>query len=764
MDDQIVFKAESGGFYTEDDLKLDNTMNQTNEMSISNTSIIGSVNTTIALETGQNYKQKVDADSSGFIASPTVRSWLTSNNTNNLTIDEKSAVKADGALQFTFDVQGNLRTYSHVLVEDAGSDPETESHLKMNADNTMTLSGIAEGGSLNSVVFMGSSNNDLHQESYSEHFAVAPFTTEGGDLKRTINNTLTITGTGLALSGNAIDYQFNSGTGDIYASNHYHCIYYAAFGYETYGETSSNKTLTTNNTANVPGKMAAGLANNKILVVDVNGQVDRNSSYGVYESDYITYGDGEDLTPEQVKEKVVGNIQEKIDNLNSSLKQVNNSIVDAEHHHSELKTKKENIEDVFNAVEAKTQAGFVLGNDATVMEAITLDLAKETGWDTGKYEQLLDRYVRWTESPESKGVNKNIRNYVANVDTQLSSEEKLQFNEAADVVFGHMSTIPLGENGTDTVAGIIVYNNEKKGADSRKYLTASYGSGEDVKNVLLALEDSYEAIANEMSLYENRKKELQSSRNLLQTDIASLNADLAAANAKPASEYGQDEYDDAILLHNFKSTPGSITITGIDKGDIRVGGERIGDNLDLLSSHIVSTKNRLDITNKSDRIVVLKDADLSGDDSLRFTSNGDDLSKYITDVDLFVTTASDVIDMENLNVRNYGMIRNGSKTAEIINSSMEIHEGVLVQLYTAQTGAFDFRMDSSDLVVTTAPVIAASQGLVVKNYFGYHTAETFGFSLVVEPDLSSVTGIFRSTENVDEEEPVVTDMTTVAKI
>jgi hypothetical protein len=73
-------------------------------------------------------------------------------------------------------------------------------------------------------------------------------------------------------------------------------------------------------------------------------------------------------------------------------------------------------------------------------------------------------------------------------------------------------------------------------------------------------------------------------------------------------------------------------------------------------------------------------------------------------------------------------------------------------------------MDSSDLVVTTAPVIAASQGLVVKNYFGYHTAETFGFSLVVEPDLSSFTGIFHSTENIDEDESVVTDMTTVASV
>lgn len=59
---------------------------------------------------------------------------------------------------------------------------------------------------------------------------------------------------------------------------------------------------------------------------------------------------------------------------------------------------------------------------------------------------------------------------------------------------------------------------------------------------------------------------------------------------------------------------------------------------------------------------------------------------------------------------------------------MQLRDGALIQLYTAKTGVFDFHMDDSALVVTTAPVMAAGPGLVVKNYFGYHTAETFGFS------------------------------------
>ena len=179
VDKEVLFKAESGGFYTSDGLNLNNTLNQKNNLSIRNSTITAKENGTIGLMTTHSFAQKVEDISEGFIADPTVTSTLTSNNTNTLDIDASSTVRSDGDLTFTLDVSGNLRTYSHVQIEDCGSDPETQSHLAMNADNTMTLEGTAEGGNSTNVIFMGNANNDLHQESYSEHFAVAPFTTEG---------------------------------------------------------------------------------------------------------------------------------------------------------------------------------------------------------------------------------------------------------------------------------------------------------------------------------------------------------------------------------------------------------------------------------------------------------------------------------------------------------------------------------------------------------------------------------------------------------
>ncbi len=311
-----------------------------------------------------------------------------------------------------------------------------------------------------------------------------------------------------------------------------------------------------------------------------------------------------------------------------------------------------------------------------------------------------------------------------------------------------MSKIPSGMNSEDLVAGTIVYNNEKEGGTSRKFITSSYGNGENKKNVMSILENSLGVISEEMNAYENRKQELQSAKALLQSDIETLTTDLEVAVAKAESDYGQSVSDNAILLHNFSSKPGSITITGIDSTD---------DNLSLLKGHIISAKNRLDIQNMSDRPVILKDADLSGDDSLRFILNGEDLSDYISGVELFVSTNNPEVSLQDVTVNHYGLIHGGDKTAQVINDSIELRDGVLVQMYTARTGAFDFSMDSSPLVVTTTPVLAASPDLVVKNYFGYHTAETFGYSEA----FALSTGMEynqSSAENSEDDEPVISDL------
>ncbi len=728
LDKEITFEAQSGGFYTGEDLELNNTLNQKNDVNIRNTSISAKNDAQISLDTEQAYRQKVQDDSQGFIANPTVKSWLTSNNTNNLEIDEKSSVKADGALSFKLDTNGKLSTYSHVVVKDAGSDPETDSHLTMNVDNTMTLKGLAEGGSSNSVYFMGSSNNDLHQESYSEHYAVAPFTTEAGELNRTINNTLVVTKSGEFASGKTIDYQFNSGTGDIYASNHYHCVYYAAFGYETYGETSSNKNLTTNNTADVPGTMTAGLANSKVIILDEDGEINKSKSTGVYESDFSIYNAIDDPDSKAVKEKVVEKIKNQIDGIVEGVELLDAGLEDNRSHQDELNDKNSKIRAVLDEVSEYTENGYKLENEGVLLEQIKSDLGYEMEYDdkhpvgSHEYEALLDRYSAWLETEDAKSLQQtaDLHYYVLNVDQSISADDKETFGRASDAVSSRLSAIEA----VDGLATLLVYDH----GEGARIIASATESERGSKDYIQNLRDTFNATANEIKVYESRQLELESAKAFLVEDKSVLVSDLNAVEETPASEFGQSEYADVILFHNLKSTPGTIRITGIDKSDIMVDGKRVGDNLSLLSEHVVSPKNRLEVKNNSGKMVMFKDVDYSGDDSLKFTTNGEDVSDFFTSADLYVSTRDNELSLDVIGVKNYGVIRNGSKIAEVRNDGVGIRGDSDLQLYTAKTGGFNISMDDSNVVTTSAPVVISNPDLVVKSYLGYHSMDTFAYS------------------------------------
>ena len=733
VDKEILFKAESGGFYTSDGLSLDNTLNQNNNLSVKNSTITAKQSGTISLMTTHSFAQKVEDISEGFIANPTVTSSLTSNSTNNLDIDGSSSIKSDGDLNFTLDVSGNLRTYSHVQVEDCGSDPETESHLNMNADNTMTLEGTVEGGNSANVIFMGNAGNDLHQESYSEHFAVAPFTTEGGELKRIVNNTLTVTESGRMLAGNSLNYVFNDPTGDIYASNHYHLIYYAAFGYETYGETSSNKTLTSNNTADVPGKMAAGIANGKFLFVAEDGSVDKDNSTGVYESDYFTYGDGNDMSPSEIKEKVVADIRSRIEVLNGRLEQVDEGLEYNESRYSELQTGIDDIDKLLASVQSYLENGYELVDESTALEAIRNDMIYELSTDdkhppvsSDVFNSVLANFTEWvkTEEAQHTGIVTDMVYYVTNVDTILDAAQRETFVKAAGQIKDFMSNIADSNSSNSTT--ITVYTNSTK---DRKYIVSSCGTGEASKDILAILEQNRSNLADQMIALERNHDILASSQALITADIATLNNELDAAVAKAESEYGQSDSSYALLFQNLSDKPGSIMITGLEAEDITIGGQRVGENLALLSDHVYTARSSFTVNNNSNRDVIAQVDDFGGNDGLRFTVNGTDISEIVP------------------------VAGNGEVTFEVHNDDISIRDGVDVQLYTAQTGDFSFYVDGNGVVRTTAPVVYSRPGLLVQSYLGYHSFDSLGYAEAanLNSGIRVWTDFVRSSDDEDEE-------------
>lgn len=532
------------------------------------------------------------------------------------------------------------------------------------------------------------------------------------------------------LAGNSLNYQFNDPTGNIYASNHYHCIYYAAFGYETYGETSSNKTLKSNNTADVPGKMAAGISNGKFLFVTEDGSVDKKNSTGVYESDYFTYGDGEDMTPAQIKETVVADISTRIDSLNGSIDGINIGLADNERRHDNVADSIDRIDGVIDAVEGYVADGYTIIDEDTFMETVMDDMIynlqsddKHPPVEVALFKLVLSNYNSWVRSEEAQGtgIATDLVYYVENIDTLLDDEHRATFKEASDQTSSYMSSI-----GTDNDGGaIVVYTNDAK---NRKYVVTSFGTGSGKKDIIAAMERKRNDLADELVAIESSHDNLTYVRDLLLKDRDTLNADLEAAIARSENEYGQTESFYALLFHDLNARTGSINIHGIEAEDIMIDGKRVGEDLSLLSDHVYTPVANFIVSNRSDRDVIARRNSLDGEDGLRFTVNGRDLSDIVT------IAGEKPITFNAFN-------------------DVSIREGVDVQLYTANTGNFSFYVDDSGVVHTTAPVVYSRPGLIVDGYLGYHSFDSFGYAEAanINSGFTLKTDIFPFIEDDDEE-------------
>jgi hypothetical protein len=370
-------------------------------------------------------------------------------------------------------------------------------------------------------------------------------------------------------------------------------------------------------------------------------------------------------------------------------------------------------------------------------------------------------YQLWLEGDEAKATGdlNDITYYVTNIDTTLSAAQKETFGTVAEQMIGRMSTIGDAES---EIAGLPVYTY----GDHRMIMSSSE-DGNARKNYMTALEYSLISLEDEIRACDDRQLELESARVLAVYDLETLNADLSDAQARPDSDYGQDEASYALLFHNLRSTPGSITITGLDSTGLMVGGISVKDDPSILSAHVFSPKNRFDVSNSSDRKIVLKDVDYTGNDSLRFKMNGEDFSDYGTSVDLFLITNGDEISASDVSIDRYGVIENGSKRAEIRNDSVVRRTGTDIQLYTAKTGSFSFSMDTSDYVTTTAPVVFSRPDLVVRSYLGYHSFDTFAYSeaSALASGVNLTISIFPTTASQDnEQEPVINEIRTDASV
>ena len=707
--DEVSYKISNGGFIPVSKLELSNTLTQNNEINITGNSWLrssGNFNVNIGSGYGQ-FKQKADTDSSGFVAVATVRTTLNSDNTNKVSIESGSLVRGDSVVSFNFESNGNLRTYSHVKVKDAGSDPETNAKLYLTVNNTFDISGTVEAGKTANISFMEDSVNNLSQEAYSEHYALAPFTTEDGELKRTINNTLNITRTsdidmGRIISGRDVNIGYSSGRGDLNSNIHYHLVYYSLFGKESYGSHSNLKTENNYN-FDLSGEIIAGYGNGKKAVLKTDGSVDMKQSQGLYASDYVLYGSDDPEADAKRKQVIIMSLISQIEAEQSAKEKAEASLAEA-------KNKKEIINGELTAVTDGLDKIAALGNyTAETQDNLSMRITSELeaylkndqiSGDAIAAEVLTaieSAFDSWYRTDGQGG--ENAKHSKVELFLKYAKEHRTDYN-LSDSQVARLDYAKTEFIGTDANPGRIREVVIGSADDPKRTNIECYKTGETTYVAIYKekgssgenlLDNAYAHAVGlnfQIAEYSARIAHLEARLGDIENNLGTLTQELKEMYSWVPSPY---EGSYAILFNPMGFNNGNVSITGIDNSRITPSD---------WESHIKTGKSGLEVRNYSTRTVLFEDIDFSQSDAAGYGGefNGVNVVNYADSRDPFYTKPAKYADSALNNI----LFTRPVKLKQGMDFIVKTASGsIWANLHDSDNGKIDFAAEQGNVTITS---------------------------------------------------------------
>ena len=716
--DEVSYKISNGGFIPVSKLELSNTLTQNNEINIKGNSWLrssGNFNVNIGSGYGQ-FKQKADTDSSGFVAVATVRTTLTSDNTNKVSIESGSLVRGDSVVSFNFESNGNLRTYSHVKVKDAGSDPETNAKLYLTVNNTFDISGTVEAGKTANISFMEDSVNNLSQEAYSEHYALAPFTTEDGELKRTINNTRNITRTsdsdmGRIISGRDVNIGYSSGRGDLNSNIHYHLVYYSLFGKESYGSHSNLKTENNYN-FDLSGEIIAGYGNSKKAVLRTDGSVDMKQSQGLYASDYVLYGSDDPEADAKRKQVIIMSLISQIEAEQSAKEKAEASLDEAKNKKKTLSSDLEAVNNGISQINSLKNSGYSETSQQELSSTIESDFKTyltSTGagqLDGNTLDQLKSQFSVWYEQhrQDSKYAGKsNVEVYIIYVTDNYPSLDQDQLGRlnAAKEEFvtgsnARIKEVVIGSSTDSSRTNVTCYT-----AVGNKLIATKKKAGSD-ESVLNNAYAHAVGLNFQIAEYSARIANLESKLGDIENNLGTLTQELKEMYSWAPSPYAGSY---AIVFNPIEFNSGNVSITGIDNNRITPSDWK---------SHIKTGKSGLEVRNYSTRTVIFEDIDFSQSVAAEYGEefNGVKVVNYADSRDPFYTKPARYED----NALNNILFTRPVKLKEGMDFIAKTASGsIWANLHNEDNGKIDFTAEQGDVTITPVAGGLVSGGVVIKD-------------------------------------------------
>lgn len=317
-DGYVDYDAENGGFVAKDCVEVKNTFNQKAELELINSKLLASNDAELSAQTSSLFKQSLTSKANGFVSLPRSKSYLTSNNTQSISLDSASMVLAKDEAKFNLDSSNTLVGHVESIAKNFAGTPLGESYVTAVINNTLDNSGTIKAGNLVDINFMEKSNSDLRVEVTVKNSAAVASTSKNGMLTRTINNTLNVNDSAKIISDKSIGIHYSDGFGSLESVLYSKSTSYLLFGIPIV-KTDTKRPITDNgqDVFNLNGKVIAGNSTEKYMKINNDGSVDLYATTGFAQDDYrlILYDDNWEKMKVAKKES----INDKLDKINEGI-------------------------------------------------------------------------------------------------------------------------------------------------------------------------------------------------------------------------------------------------------------------------------------------------------------------------------------------------------------------------------------------------------------------------------------------------------------
>ena len=616
------YKGTSVGAFVWNIIDVLNTINQTSKISLKNNSKIHAANKAeFDLRTDSQFGQKVATDTGGFSTKPKSTTRLNVFNNNELYIDSTSSIIGDNITKVCFDSSNNLFTGSTAEAIHAGfRDAEAYAYLYLVVNNTLNDNGGLVAGNLVDIDYMSNSNNQLTQDAKTKVTAIGfPATSdENGYIHKSVYNNMNVNSGGKIESGKNVDISFSAGKDKLSANVSWDNTTWVIIPFPPITfpvHSKDHKSLTTNNhnpSLKIDGSILAGSGNNKYMVINRDGTVNKEQTTGFFEKDYLlsdntlTEEDGQLIKVKTLntininiqnavqnkteKEAVVADYNEKISGLDEQ-KDLQQFVLDTyedylynqgEGKNYTLKTEEEvqtiisnDIQNAYNQVfdsEQMTGIAAIITDYQSYVSKQQTDAAADLAHPELYQIQSLGEYI----------ANKNYTytHTEGETATQIAftAEQKAQIAQINANAANKTIIHDFKDSENNVYFSFVTYDD--------KYIIATNPTSATVGSVTIYscdemkdVEKSISDIQSEIEQYNVLKADEQAAITALTGRIAALNNDKTATEAKSASDFINKDEDYSITFNDIKMDSAKINITGITNYSVSGNG-----NVEVASS------------------------------------------------------------------------------------------------------------------------------------------------------------------------------------